>query len=70
MSIPLVTDLIVQYYWWAPSVTFGCIGILASLLLFFLPETKDRPMPETLQDVEERYKNNSLPALQKDLYPC
>ncbi|KAK7068591.1 hypothetical protein SK128_022876, partial [Halocaridina rubra] len=70
MGIPLVTDLIVQYYWWAPSVTFGCMGILASLLLLFLPETKDRPMPETLQDVEERYKNNSLPALQKDLHPC
>ncbi|XP_068230898.1 organic cation transporter protein-like isoform X2 [Palaemon carinicauda] len=53
--IPLVTDIAVQYYSWAPSVTFGVAGILASLLLPLLPETKDRTMPETMQDVEDRY---------------
>lgn len=57
MIIPLVTDIVVQYHWWAASVTFGCAGIIASLLLPLLPETKDRPMPETIQDVEDRYWN-------------
>lgn len=55
MIIPLVTDIAAQYCSWAPSVTFSIAGILGSLLLPFLPETKDRPMPETLQDIEDRY---------------
>ncbi|XP_068231747.1 organic cation transporter protein-like isoform X2 [Palaemon carinicauda] len=55
MSIPIVTDIAVQYQWWAPSVTFGLAGIIGGALVPLLPETKDRPLPETLQDVEDRY---------------
>ncbi|KAK8751217.1 hypothetical protein OTU49_013512, partial [Cherax quadricarinatus] len=45
-----------EYAWWAVSVTFGCAGILGSLMVPFLPETNKRPLPETLQDVENRHK--------------
>ncbi|XP_042217244.1 solute carrier family 22 member 15-like isoform X3 [Homarus americanus] len=51
---PLITYVLAEYAWWAVSVTFGCAGILGSLLVPFLPETNKRPLPETLQDVENR----------------
>ncbi|XP_045606809.1 solute carrier family 22 member 20 isoform X2 [Procambarus clarkii] len=53
---PLITHILEEYAWWAVSVTFGCAGILGSLLVPFLPETNNKPLPETLQDVENRYK--------------
>lgn len=57
MVIPIVTEIVVQYQWWAASVTFGLAGIIASLLLPLLPETMNKKMPETLEDVEDRYWN-------------
>ncbi|KAG7171616.1 Solute carrier family 22 member 6-A-like 1 [Homarus americanus] len=51
---PLVTDILGQHTWWGSSVVFGCSGILGSLMLIFLPETNHQPLPETLQDVEDR----------------
>ncbi|XP_071532747.1 solute carrier family 22 member 7-like isoform X2 [Panulirus ornatus] len=54
---PLVTHVLVEYSWWAVNVTFGCAGILGSLLVPLLPETNKRPLPETLQDVEDRSKH-------------
>ncbi|XP_066942651.1 organic cation transporter protein-like isoform X1 [Macrobrachium rosenbergii] len=55
MSTPVVTDIAVQYQWWAPSFTFGLAGIMGGALVLLLPETKDKPLPETLQDAEDRY---------------
>ncbi|XP_042888325.1 solute carrier family 22 member 6-like [Penaeus japonicus] len=56
MCVPLITDVVSHYAWWASGVVFGCAGILGSFLVFFLPETKDRPLPETLQDVNSRWR--------------
>lgn len=41
---------------WFPGVVFGCSGILASLLVTMLPETNKKPLPETLLDVDIRYR--------------
>ncbi|XP_047474618.1 solute carrier family 22 member 6-like isoform X2 [Penaeus chinensis] len=51
---PLVTDVVSQYAWWAAGVTFGCAGIVGSFLLPLLPETRNQPLPETLEDVQNR----------------
>ncbi|XP_068246375.1 solute carrier family 22 member 20-like [Palaemon carinicauda] len=51
---PLITDVLSQYSSWAVGATFGCSGILGGLLVPLLPETRNTPLPETLQDVEDR----------------
>lgn len=51
---PLITDVVSQYAWWAAGVTFGCSGIVGSFLLPLLPETRNQPLPETLEDVKKR----------------
>nr|XP_027232346.1 solute carrier family 22 member 6-like [Penaeus vannamei] len=55
---PLVTDVVSQYAWWAAGATFGCAGIVGSFLLPFLPETRNQPLPETLEDVQKRGRKN------------
>lgn len=55
---PIVTDLLAQQAWWAVGVSLGCSGVIASFLVFALPETKNIPLPETIQDVEDRRNNN------------
>ncbi|XP_042883420.1 solute carrier family 22 member 7-like [Penaeus japonicus] len=54
---PIVTDLLAQQAWWAVGVSLGCSGMVAGLLVPALPETKDMPLPETVQDVEDRRNN-------------
>ncbi|XP_042893957.1 organic cation transporter protein-like [Penaeus japonicus] len=56
--VPVVTEVATRYAWWASSVSFGAAGLAASLLVILLPETKGRPLPENIADVEDRH--NSL----------
>lgn len=58
LTVPLITDLLAQRVWWSVNVVCGLAGLLASLLMPFLPETRNLPMPETLQDVERRRLGN------------
>ena len=45
---------------WAPGVVFGCSGILCSLMVPLLPETRNKPLPETLQDVDDRWRASKI----------
>ena len=36
-----------------PTLIFGTMAITSGILTFLLPETKDRPMPATIDDVEK-----------------
>ena len=36
-----------------PTLIFAVMGITSGALTFMLPETKDRKMPETLDDVDK-----------------
>ncbi|XP_064091288.1 uncharacterized protein LOC135204990 [Macrobrachium nipponense] len=51
---PYVTDYLGPITPWAPSVIFGLSSIVGSFLLLPLPETKGRPMIETVEALERR----------------
>lgn len=42
-----------------PNIIFGTVAILGGSAAIFLPETLNRPLPETIEDVE----NWSVPYL-------
>jgi len=35
-----------------PGLLFGALSIGSGLLTFFLPETLNRPLPQTIEDIE------------------
>ena len=37
---------------WAPGIVFGALSIMAGLLTLRLPETRGRPFPQTIAEVE------------------
>ncbi|XP_066943523.1 organic cation transporter protein-like [Macrobrachium rosenbergii] len=49
---------VAKHAWWAGGVLFGISGMLGALTVLPLPETKNRPLPETLQDAENRMKKS------------
>ncbi len=38
-----------------PSVVYGGAAVLAGCFACFLPETLDVPLPDTIEDVEEKW---------------
>jgi len=43
-----------------PGVLFGGLSIGGSLLILFLPETLNRPLPQTIEDIENWSKRPKL----------
>lgn len=39
---------------WLPSLVFAVVGLVGVLLTIILPETKDRALAQTVEDIEER----------------
>jgi len=37
---------------WLPGILFGGLSIGGSLLILLLPETLNRPLPQTIEDIE------------------
>uniref|UniRef100_A0A090X7S5 Putative solute carrier n=1 Tax=Ixodes ricinus TaxID=34613 RepID=A0A090X7S5_IXORI len=54
-----------------PILVMGAVSLMASLLLFFLPDTVNHPMPQTMEDGENLARGSvffalgSVPALAK-----
>jgi len=46
---------------WLTAVVFGVISIIGGLLALTLPETNKRPLPQTIEDVDNWYKPVGLP---------
>ena len=58
MTAPLV-KITAELKPFIPNVIFGSIALLGGSAALFLPETLNRPLPETIEDVE----NWSVPCL-------
>ena len=43
-----------------PFVVFGSLIFLAGFVFLLLPDTKDKPMPQTVSDVENEFKNSLI----------
>lgn len=51
---PLVT-MMAELYRPMPLFIFGTVPVVASAAIAFLPETLGHPLPDTVQDVENRW---------------
>ncbi|PAA78950.1 hypothetical protein BOX15_Mlig008926g2 [Macrostomum lignano] len=45
---------------WLPAVVFGGLTIVSVLSVLWLPETKDMPLPDTVEDAEKFVRGNEL----------
>ncbi|OCT81763.1 solute carrier family 22 member 6-A isoform X1 [Xenopus laevis] len=52
---PLV-KILGEYYPFLPLVIYGGAPIISGLCVFFLPETVNKPLPDTIEEVEKRIK--------------
>jgi len=42
---------------WLPGLVFGILSMAAGLLTLLLPETLGRPLPQTIDDIEQWYSD-------------
>ncbi|XP_047463057.1 solute carrier family 22 member 6 [Mugil cephalus] len=49
-----------------PSLVYGGAAVLAGCFGFFLPETLNMPLPDTIEDVEEKWSGRSPASQQKE----
>uniref|UniRef100_A0A8C4SEJ3 Solute carrier family 22 member 6 n=1 Tax=Erpetoichthys calabaricus TaxID=27687 RepID=A0A8C4SEJ3_ERPCA len=67
MTAPLVM-MLEDYFSSLPGLTYGLFPIIAGCFVFFLPETLNVPLPDTIDDVEAQQSNQlqrTLAYLQK-----
>lgn len=53
MVAPLVL-LLSEAVIWLPGIIYGGAPVVSGIIAYFLPETLNTPLPDTLQDAEER----------------
>ncbi|XP_074660101.1 solute carrier family 22 member 21-like [Tubulanus polymorphus] len=58
MTAPFAAYL-AQFISWLPGVILGCIGLVTTLVVSPLPETRGVPMPQTISDID-RPKNSTI----------
>uniref|UniRef100_A0A8C4SA82 Solute carrier family 22 member 6-A-like n=1 Tax=Erpetoichthys calabaricus TaxID=27687 RepID=A0A8C4SA82_ERPCA len=54
MTAPLVM-MLEDYFSYLPGLTYGLFPIIAGCFVFFLPETLNVPLPDTIDDVEAQH---------------
>jgi hypothetical protein len=47
---------------WLSGVVFGAVSIFGCLLALPLPETRNRPLPQTVEDIENWSRKTNLMA--------
>ena len=62
VAAPYVADLLGAVIWWGPTTLCGVLTLVAGLLCAVLPETRGRPLANTVdEEVTEERENVSLP---------
>ncbi|KAL3042970.1 hypothetical protein OYC64_020812 [Pagothenia borchgrevinki] len=65
MVAPMVL-LTADYLPWLPGLIYGSAPILSGIAAIFLPETLGSPLPDTIQDVEDRGTGRSSKVSRKE----
>ncbi|KOC64247.1 Organic cation transporter protein [Habropoda laboriosa] len=61
VAAPYVADLLGAVVWWGPTTLCGCLALIAGLLCLVLPETRGRPLANTVnEEITEERDNVSL----------
>lgn len=46
-----------QFGTWAMIIPFGSLSLVAGLIvIFFIPETMGKPLPETIEEIEDDFR--------------
>lgn len=59
---PFIKELSEWTHFSVPMAIFGTLGLISGLLMFFLPETKDKPIPNTIKEAEVTSRRKSVVA--------
>ncbi|XP_017890706.1 solute carrier family 22 member 16-like, partial [Ceratina calcarata] len=61
VAAPYVADLLGAAIWWGPTTLCGCLALLAGLLCAILPETRGRPLANTIdEEITDQRDNVSV----------
>ncbi|CAH1391250.1 unnamed protein product [Nezara viridula] len=53
MAAPYIVDILGKKIWWIPTTLCGVLSLLCAFVLFFIPETRDTPMLDTLSEMNQ-----------------
>ncbi|KAG8564121.1 hypothetical protein GDO81_016331 [Engystomops pustulosus] len=65
---PLV-KMLGEFYPFLPLLIYGGIPILSGLLVYFLPETVNKPLPDTIEEVETGKPKTPEKEVKKEIVP-
>ncbi|KAM4617141.1 solute carrier family 22 member 6-A-like [Discoglossus pictus] len=65
---PLV-KMLGEYYPFLPLLIYGGAPILSGLVVYILPETVNQPLPDTIEEVENRVKSPGKVQKEKEMMP-
>ncbi|XP_075234003.1 organic cation transporter protein-like isoform X2 [Lycorma delicatula] len=61
VAAPYIVDgLGGKEHWYLPSTVCGILSVLTGLMVFMLPETKDKPLSNTVEEVEKLSDNDKV----------
>uniref|UniRef100_A0A1B6E2F2 Major facilitator superfamily (MFS) profile domain-containing protein n=2 Tax=Clastoptera arizonana TaxID=38151 RepID=A0A1B6E2F2_9HEMI len=60
IGAPYIVDVLGAYGWYIPSTICGCLSLLSGLLILLLPETKDKPLFDNIEDLKETHHNDRV----------
>lgn len=61
VAAPYVADLLGVVVWWGPTTLCGGLALIASILCSILPETRGRPLANTVdEEITEERENVSF----------
>ncbi|KAK7073281.1 hypothetical protein SK128_015181 [Halocaridina rubra] len=55
---PFIIKVLANSYWWSPSVVFGVCAALGSGFALVLPDSSDKPLADTVEELEEIYSRS------------